>query len=100
MDQFNWGSVVIAAIGIISAWLAGRQARKAAQSSADASMANVRAQAETEAYNRARAMDIQTIQRQDEDILDLVEQIKELKADNKSLRKRVAVLEGSTSHGQ
>lgn len=92
MDQFNWAGIAIAAIGVISAWLAGRAAQNAAKYSA-------RTEAETEAYNRARKMDIETIERQDKEVKDLRQEVKDLKADNEILRKRVSLLEQGNVHG-
>lgn len=92
MDQFNWAGVVIAAIGVISAWLAGRAAQNAAKYSA-------RTEAETEAYNRARKMDVETIERQDEEIKELRQEVKDLRADNEALRRRVSLLEQENTHG-
>jgi TolA-binding protein len=101
VEQISWSSVLIALIGIVSAWLSARAARNAAKFSADASTANTRAQAETEAYNRARKMDIETIHRQDQEIAELHDEIRQLKEDNRTLhqrnnalRRRVALLEG------
>lgn len=99
MDKFNWAGVVIAAIGVISAWLASRAAQNAAKYSA-------RTEAETEAYNRARKMDVETIERQDEELLELRQLVKKLEADNKrlhqsneALRRRVSVLEERNARG-
>lgn len=114
MDGANWAAIAVAAISIISAWLSGRAAHRAAQSSSTASIANEKTKAETEAYHRARKMDLETIDRQAEKIDELreenkklFEQIRELKADNERLhedndrlRRRLSRLElqvGETS---
>lgn len=94
MEDLSWlGGSAVAAIGIVSSWLAGRSARKAAQFSADASTANERTKAETEAYNRARKMDIETIARQDIEIKKLTEKVQFLEAENAILKERVSTLE-------
>lgn len=106
MDQINWSGVLIALIGVISAWFSARAARNSAKFSADASMANERAKAETDAYERARSMDLKTIERQDEEIAELIDKVKSLEADNRelhkqndALRSRVTMLEGRRRHG-
>ena len=100
MNAGNWAAIIVAAISLLSAVFAGRAA-------AGASKYSTRAQAETEAYNRARKMDIETIERQDEEIEEIRKEnkkldarIKELKLDNERLhedndrlRRRVAHLE-------
>lgn len=100
MDAGNWATIIVAAIALISAIFSGRAA-------AGASKYSSRAQAETEAYNRARTMDIQTINRQDQEIeeirkenAEMFQKIKDLKADNERLhedndrlRRRVTHLE-------
>jgi chromosome segregation ATPase len=63
MDKFNWAGIIIAAIGKYSA----------------------RTEAETEAYARARKMDIETIERQDKEI-------DEIRQNNKELRQKVRTL--------
>jgi len=106
VETFNWAGVVIALIGVISAWLANRAAKNAAKSSADASVTNERVKAETEAYKRARAMDVETIQRQDEELKELREEMKKLREDNRALhaenerlKQRVSSLEGRRRNG-
>jgi TolA-binding protein len=106
VDTVNISGIIVALIGIISAWLAARAAQKAAKSSADASMSNERVKAETEAYQRARKMDTDTIARQDEELKELREEIasvrtknRELERQNELLRLRVSALEGKRRHG-
>lgn len=93
MEAKDWATVIVAAISLISAVLAGRSA-------ANASKYSTRTQAETEAYNRARKMDTETIERQDAEIKKLRKKIEELEEDaemlhgeNKLLRERVGRLE-------
>lgn len=85
MEAFNWAGVAVAVIGVISALLSGRAARTAAKYSSDASVANAKVAAETEAYNRARKMDIETIERQDQEI-------EEIRQNNRDLREKVRAL--------
>jgi predicted RNase H-like nuclease (RuvC/YqgF family) len=89
----SYASIVIAIIGVVSAWLAKREATKAAKASADASMANAKTQAETDAYARARKMDIETIARQEAEIKKLTDKVQFLEAENSLLKARVTELE-------
>lgn len=86
MEAFNWAGIVVAMVGIVTAWLSGRAARLAAKHSADATVINAKTLAETEAYNRARKMDIETIEHQEEEI-------KQLRDENRELWSRVRELE-------
>lgn len=79
MSGSNWAVMAVAVIGLIGAWLSARSARAAAAYSASASIANQKAEAETEAYSRARKMDVETIQRQDAEIAELTEENRELR---------------------
>ena len=87
MDGANWAAIAVALISIISAYLSGRAANKAAQSSSNASMINERTKAETEAYNRARKMDIETIQRQDAEIEEIREENRNFREEIRALRR-------------
>lgn len=107
MDSSDWATVIVASISVASAALSGRAAKIASKYTSTASVINSKTQAETEAYNRARAMDIQTIKRQDEELAELQgkyslleEKYKALKLDNEGLhedndrlRRRVSRLE-------
>jgi FtsZ-binding cell division protein ZapB len=107
MDGSDWAIIIVALISVVSAALAARSARKAAKYDSDASMANSKTLAETEAYNRARKMDIETIERQDKEIDEIREQHRKLRAkvrelqqenenlheENRVLKQRVARLE-------
>lgn len=86
MRGSDWAVVAVAVIGLIGAWFSARSARAAAEYSAKASVANQKAEAETEAYNRARKMDVETIQRQDAEIAELVEENRELKIELSKIR--------------
>lgn len=107
MDSNNWAQIIVAMVAVVSAVLSGRAARKSSQYTSDAAVMNARTQAETEAYNRARQMDIQTIERQRTELEqiransdELRKKIRELKLnnerlneDNDRLRRRVTRLE-------
>jgi FtsZ-binding cell division protein ZapB len=107
-------AIVVALISVISAFLAGRAARNAAKFNSEAAVASSKTQAETEAYQRARKMDIETIERQDQEIEEirdnsaklrekvrmlmidndrLREDNQNLHADNDTLRRRITSLE-------
>lgn len=76
-------TVAVAVIAAGGAWASQRAAARA--SKVNTSVAG-RLEAEKEAYERARAFDIQTIERQDKEIKDLREQIVQA-------RERIAKLE-------
>jgi predicted RNase H-like nuclease (RuvC/YqgF family) len=88
MEGSDWAAIFVALISVISAALAGRAARAAAKYNSDASVASTRAQAETEAYSRARKMDIETIERQDKEIEELVDANFRLNARCKELERK------------
>lgn len=64
IDPINIGTILVTIIGVGGAWLTQR-------TSAKASRMNSKEVAEVEAYNRARSMDLKTIERQDEEIAEL-----------------------------
>jgi predicted RNase H-like nuclease (RuvC/YqgF family) len=78
MDATNVASLIVAAIAALAALASNRAASKA-------SVVNARTQAEEEAYNRARAMDTETINRLDREN-------KELRAREKELEEQVDIL--------
>lgn len=93
LDGANWATIIVAIVAFISAIFSGRAA-------SNASKYSTRTTAETEAYNRARKMDVETIERQDKEIEELQQKVKELKVseqrlneDNDRLRGRVSRLE-------
>lgn len=86
MDATNIASIIVAVIATGSAVASQR-------SSAQASKFNARAEAETEAYNRARAFDIATIERQDKELKDLREENKDLEEQLEILRWRISRIE-------
>lgn len=86
MTGSDWAVIVVAVISLVGALLSARSARGAAKYNAEASHASARAEAETEAYNRARKMDVETIHRQDEEIKELIADNKKLRDDLKTLK--------------
>jgi TolA-binding protein len=79
-------TVGVAAIAAGGAWAAQRSAAKASMVNTSVTS---RLEAEKEAYERARTFDIQTIERQQQEIKDLREQVV-------LMRERLAKLEGRT----
>lgn len=65
LDPINISSILVAVIAALGAWAAQRSAAKANRLN---SQVSVRLQSEQEAYERARAFDIQTIDRQTDQI--------------------------------
>lgn len=114
MKGSEWAIIIVALISVLSAIFSGRSAKAAAKYNSDASVMNSRTMAETEAYERARRMDIATIERQDEEIAEIRENAEKLRdkvrtlmqhntqlrednqklhQDNETLRRRIARLE-------
>jgi hypothetical protein len=92
MSSADWALIIVGLISVVSAALAGRSARKAAKYDSDASITNSKTLAETEAYNRARQMDIETIERQDKEIDSIRDEnrklrlkVRELQEDNETI---------------
>lgn len=99
MASSDWVAVAVGSVSAVSAWLAGRSAKKASEF-------NTKTTAETEAYNRARQMDIETLDRQKRDLTEIRENNKEireklremklendkLKEDNRVLHEENAIL--------
>lgn len=109
MAGSDWAVIFVALISVFAAVLSGRAARAAAKYNSDASTMASKTTAETEAYIRARNMDLKTIELQDKEIAeirqnnaDLREKVRTLRAENDSLRRRVSALEQKQgeSHGQ
>ena len=90
MDLINVGAIVVAIIAAFGAWAAQRVTAKASRSN---NIASTRLEAEKGAYERARALDIQTIDRQNDDIIQLRTANEELRTDLLVVEKRVAHLE-------
>lgn len=74
LDPANLATIITGVVGVVGMWGAHKISARATQK-------NTKEVAETEAYSRARAMDMQTIERQNAEIKDLL-------GDNIALRKR------------
>lgn len=92
MDPINIGSLAVAVIAALSAWATSRAAGKAAR---DSTSIGGRLDAEKEAYERARAFDMDTIERQDREIAELRSENESLKAELRSVMQRLTRLERS-----
>lgn len=79
LDPVNIGLIITTVITVLAGWASQRSAAKL-------SRATAKEQAEIEAYSRARAMDEKTIVRQNEEIEDLAEDNKKLRAENRALK--------------
>lgn len=97
MDPASIASVIVA---LIAAAVAIASQRSASQASRKNTQATTRVDMEKEAYIRARAFDVDTIEHQDKEIKDLrddikrqAEELKDLKEQNLLLRKRIGRLE-------
>lgn len=66
IDPINIGTALVGVIAAFGAWITQRSAAKS-------NRLNNKENAEIEAYNRARSMDLKTIERQDEEIKELAE---------------------------
>lgn len=93
MNGGNWATIIVGLITLAGAVFSGISANRA-------SKYNTRTQAETEAYERARKMDTETIERQEKALEKLRKEVEELKEDNemlhgenKELRQRIYRLE-------
>lgn len=86
MDTTNVASLIVACIAALTAIASQRSASKA-------STVNARTAAEEEAFNRARKMDIETIERLDRENKELREREKELEEQVDILRWKVSRLE-------
>jgi hypothetical protein len=92
MASSDWVAVAVGSVSAVSAWLAGRSAKKASEF-------NTKTSAETEAYTRARQMDTETLERQKRDLdevrknaADLREKVRELKLENDQVKEDNRVL--------
>lgn len=80
----DWGSVITITVAVIAAASAYASQRAASRASTMNTKTVSRVDMEKEAYERARKFDIETIKRQDEEIL-------ELRADNQQLHEKIDV---------
>lgn len=83
-------SIIISVITALGVWLSARESRKATTTNTTASG---RVEMEKEAYERARALDVQTIERQERRILELEEEARETEIEFKQLHHANANLE-------
>lgn len=86
MDAIDIGGILVAIIAALGAWAAQRSAAKAAS-------AGSRLDAEKEAYERARKMDVETIQRQSAEILELRKMLAAANDEIRRLKLRMTKLE-------
>ena len=90
MDPIDVGTIIVAIIAAFGAWVAQRVAVKANRMN---NIVSRRLEAEKGAYERARAFDIQTIDRQNAEVVRLRTANQELRRDLLVVEKRVAHLE-------
>lgn len=90
MGILDVGGIVIALIAAFGAWAAHRSAGKASVANTTVSG---KLQAEQEAYERARAFDVATIERQDKELKFLREENKRLHEELAEVKARLADLE-------
>lgn len=81
------GAIVVALIAAAAAIAAQRAAAKATLSG---TIVTSRTNMETEAYERARRMDVETIERQDEELIEARREIADLKTEVAKLREEMA----------
>jgi len=97
LDGAQWATIIVSLIVAASGWATSRNAARAARNNvvvtSGTEIEKARLAAETEAYNRARKMDIETIERQKTELKELREQNEKIIAQNEHLNedvKRVA----------
>lgn len=100
MKSSDWAVIIVALVSLGSAFLSSRSAKAAQKYNTDASLITERMKAETDAYTRSRETYLATLKHQDEEILDLRNELREIKAannrlnqENMELKRRVSVLE-------
>lgn len=98
MDPASVASIIVALIALASAYASQRASSKAAVVAANASVStasiNARVDMETEAYQRARAFDTETIRRQAVEIDELSVEVLALRAEVRNLRHHLALATG------
>jgi hypothetical protein len=72
LDPINVGSILVAVIATFGGWASARSAAKTTRLTAKET-------AELEAYNRAHKMDLETIDRQDKELIELQNKYDNLK---------------------
>lgn len=90
MDLTNVASILVALIAAFGAWAAQKSAAKANKTNTQVSG---RLEAEREAYERARAFDLRTIERQDQELRELRDKYAQLEDELSSAKQRIAYLE-------
>jgi TolA-binding protein len=90
MEKLGIASVIISAITALGVWLSARESRKATTTNTTSSS---RVEMEKEAYERARALDVQTIERQERRINELEEEADETEIELTQLHTANANLE-------
>ena len=95
MNAIDISAIIIAIIALASSWVTARTSSKATTINNET---NARVEMEKEAYNRARDFDINTIQRQNEEIKKLREENRELKQTVRALTERLNRLEKEVHH--
>jgi TolA-binding protein len=90
MEKLGIASVIISAITALGVWLSARESRKATTTNTTASS---RTEMEKEAYERARALDVATIERQAQRLRELEEEADETEMELKQLHTANANLE-------
>lgn len=83
MEAKDIAGIIVTIVALLSAYAAQRAAAKASVSNTTTTS---RVDMEREAYERARAFDIETIARQDKDLIDLRARVRELEMEVKHLK--------------
>lgn len=95
MNAIDISAIAIAIIALGSSWVTSRTSSKATTINNET---NARVEMEKEAYNRARDFDINTIERQKEQIETLQRENRELKQTVQQLTERLNRLEKEVHH--
>lgn len=95
MNAIDISAIIIAIIALGSSWVTARTSSKATTINNET---NARVEMEKEAYNRARDFDINTIERQKEQIETLQRENRELKQTVQQLTERLNRLEKEVHH--
>lgn len=90
MGLIDLGAIIASIVAALGAWAATRAASKA---NVQNSTVSGRLDAERNAYERARAFDVDTIERQADEIEELRLDNERLREDLLAVRKRLAILE-------
>jgi predicted RNase H-like nuclease (RuvC/YqgF family) len=85
LDPINLGLILTTLISLVGAYATSRSAAKA-------NLRSDKEKAEVDAYNRASAMDIKTIERQKQELKEFEDEQAELKRKNKELEAENQVL--------